>query len=150
MKNYTILAAALLLGACAQESPLALSYKRVAGQSPQEIARIVCQMSPTDRVDIYLYGVEERRPSDYGLFPEGCIDSETVDIAVRLAAHSTANSRTFALTELIHEAPEEILRGRVDAFDASAECSRFYSEDSPCHDLARDIDKVYGHKSADD
>lgn len=146
MKNRAAFAFVLLLGACAQESPLATAYKEIAANDPQEIARLVCQKSPVERVDLYLYGVEKRRPSNYALMPNDCIDAETVDTAVNLIRRSTDDNRTFALAALLHEAPESILRGRMDAFDAGMECSKFFSRKSPCHDLAGDIDAVYGRK----
>lgn len=148
MRNCAALAFILLLAACAQEFPLTAEYKEIAAKGLQERARIVCSKRPVQRVDLYLYGVEKRRPSNYALMPSDCIDAETVEVAVKLIRRSDDKNRTFALTLLLHEAPESILRGRTDAFDAAAKCSKFYAAGSPCHDLAGDVDAIYGRKSS--
>jgi hypothetical protein len=144
MKIFCFLVSALILCACTEDSPLDSAYREIAKLPADEIGRVVCQKSPQERIELFLYGAEKIRPSDYGLMPADCIDERTLDIAIKTVRKSSEEERIFALIAVIHEASPKILSARKDRFVAGKVCSRVFEAGSSCHQLASDIDAIYG------
>jgi len=101
------------------------------------------RLHPKEQIDLYLFGVEHFRPSDYffARYLERPSDAVAADLVARLGA-SDSPRRTYALMLVLHN----ISTGRpsdysIDrSFRAGQECSRFFAAPSPCHQLATDID----------
>lgn len=139
----SVLLTAASAGCVEPANPLEQQYERLTKLSEAEQAEQFRQLSPTDQVDVYLYGVENRRPSDYFLarYLERQ-ESATVNVLIDRLHSSGSPVTTFALVYALHGV---FTRGsqRVEKFGAvgaSDACNRFYTAPSPCHQLAKDID----------
>lgn len=132
--------APLVLVACGDRSPVSVEYARVAKLPSAEMSRQICSMSPSARVDLYLYAVEKRRPSDYAVIPKDCMDSEVVNEMASRLRKSKNGVSTFALVYALHSATPTDKKILQKKLDVTSQCSRFFEPGSPCHRLAKDID----------
>lgn len=136
-----------MLGACThQESPTREKYKQLLKLPQSEQGARYSQLSPAEQVDLYLYGVEHYRPSDYffARYLEGA-DLATINVMVARLRASTSPDNTFALVYALHGVAalgktKTTVGGDIRASEA---CSRYYTVPSPCHQLAKDIDSEF-------
>ena len=133
---------ALILASCNDGSAIHDQYKQIAKLSAPEMNSQICRLSPAARVDLYLYAVEERRPSDYGLLARDCLDSATTKEMVARLKKSKSGTSTFALIYALHAVPLGERRTLREVLNASSYCSKYFESGSPCHDLAKDIDNL--------
>lgn len=143
MKRFILSVVAVWLAACSPtEEQAREEYDRLMQLPDAEGSDKFRSLPPGEQVDLYLFGVEHFRPSDYylaGYFknPNTAVIAELV---TRLRT-SKSPERTFALMLVLHNVsyvPSEV--GIESGLSASAECDRFFVAPSPCHQLAKDID----------
>lgn len=132
----------ILITSCEDKGANFEKYQSLSKKSDSEISTALCKMTPSERVSIYLYASEKRRPSNFGMISKKCMDVATTRIAINLLRNSDDEKRTFALVAFLHEVPIDILNSSNYVLDASAECSKFFKKDSACHSLASDIKKM--------
>ncbi|MCP3041534.1 hypothetical protein K6X12_20970 [Xanthomonas euvesicatoria pv. allii] len=125
---------------CAEHNGDGVIYRSVSSLPTNEMMKRVCSYPPAKRVDLYLYGVENFRPSDYALLPIECFDDQVGrELGGRLS-NSSSGTRTFAIIYALYEGWR---RGvSIDRkISYVKECLKFFEEKSPCHRLADQIDK---------
>ena len=146
--GFSLLLSLIILSSisCAENNGDGVIYRSVSSLPADEMMKKICSYPPAKRVDIYLYGVENFRPSDYALLPIECFDDQVGrELGGRLI-NSSSGTRTFAIIYALYE-------GRKRGFSIDhkisyvKECSKFFQEKSPCERLANQIDKytVYSH-----
>lgn len=94
-----------------------------------------------EKVDVYLYGVLYRKPSDY-FFSNAFNLSNSVEVSeliIRLN-NSQSATETFALIYALHGVNALTLEKlQLNKFDPVHSCNKFFKDPSPCHQLAYDI-----------
>ncbi|MBB4599060.1 hypothetical protein [Xanthomonas arboricola] len=125
---------------CAEHNGDGVIYRRVSSLPTNEMMKKICSYPPAKRIDVYLYGVENFRPSDYALLPIDCFDDQVGrELGVRLV-NSSSGTRTFATIYALYE-------GRKRGFSIDhkisyvKECLKFFQKKSPCDRLADQMDK---------
>jgi hypothetical protein len=128
------------LVSCGRKGEIDTQYKLLSSKSLAEINKDVCEYIPSKRVDIYLYGVENFRPSDYSLLPGECLDDAVVVDMVERLRKSSNGTRTFALIYALRVASGKKKISVGTPIRAVNECSRYFPVNSPCHEMAKKID----------
>lgn len=149
LRGILVVVAAMCLAACWPSSKEQVQarekYDHLMKLAEAEQSDNFLQLPPKEQVDLYLFGVEYFRPSDYYLAryfkkPSNAVVAELI---ARLRG-SNSSRRTFALMLVLHNIstaqPSEY--SIESSFRAETECNRFFAAPSPCHQLAGDIDAM--------
>jgi hypothetical protein len=141
-RNSVFLAVVAGLSACVPaKSSGREEYEQLLKLPPSEQAFQFRQLTPTDKVDVYLYSVEHFRPSDYyfAVYLEEA-DEATAQVLTNRLNASTSSTETFALVYALHGIYRHDETKLGASVHASFACSRFFPAASPCHKLAKDLD----------
>jgi len=139
-------AAMLLLSfqlmSCEQKTGAQRKYEELLHLDDTEVQKQFQDLSPSQQVELYLYGAINRRPSDYSFAPY--LDDTNVSTVVLLADRlrlSSSKKETFALVYALHGVTgSDLAKAGVMELRAREACDRFFINPSPCHQLANDID----------
>lgn len=142
MITFRLLFSLIMLSSisCVENNGDRAIYRSVSNLPTNEIMKRICSYPSVKRVDLYLYGVENFRPSDYALLPTECFDDQVGRELEERLSNSSSGTRTFAIIYALYEG-----RRRGFSIDRKTsyvkECLKFFQEKSPCDRLADQIDK---------
>jgi hypothetical protein len=128
----------LALAGCTQGAdPAQETYQATIGRSEQDRRMLLSGLPARERVDVYLYGIENVRPSDYALAEDlgDGQDGLAAELASRLGS-ADSKEAVFGLIYALHGRAGQL---KVPPGATSA-CDRFYSLPSPCHKIAIEVD----------
>lgn len=128
--------------ACTQVlDPARERYEAMIGLPGENRRALLDELPASERVGVYLYGVENMRPSDYGLADDlGDGRDGVADELVSRLRSANSKEAVFGLVYALHGRAGHL---KVPAGATSA-CDRFYPSPSPCHTIAIEVDSERG------
>ena len=140
-----MIALLLQLAGCEQKSTLQIKYEEMIPLRNEELRNKFQGLSPSEQIDVYLYGVNKIRPRDYSFAPQLDLTNPSV---VRLLTDrlrsADSEAEIFALVYALHGVTSGSL-AKADVakvIGARKACDRFFTSPSPCHQLAGEIDAL--------
>jgi hypothetical protein len=149
MNGIAVVLFVALVSACAKHKSNAhLLYEHLQTLSDDQRREELKSLTPSSRIDAYLYGVEKLRPSDYWL-AEDLKDANKEDVALIIDRldHSSSATNTFALVYVLNviahaDSQKTKITQNIRTIVA---CGRYFPPLSPCHRLAAFVDETYKH-----
>jgi len=139
-----ILLLSVQLIGCEHKSDAQRKYEELLHLDNVEIRKEFRSLSPSQQVELYLYGAVSIRPADFSFAPylDGK-DVSTVGLLADRLRLSGSKKETFALVYALHGVTgNDLARAGVMDLRAREACDQFFTAPSPCHQLAIDIDAL--------